>query len=204
MSNVYNLRDFLSRSTDRPFEETTLHEVLSALPPVGKDGPWIAGGALRRTLLRQEPESDFDLFFRDADQLREFADALSALGLSKMKETEHHMHYRGALGQSALLRDVQLIRFAFYDSAEAVIDSFDFTVCQIAFDGETLTVGDHTLWDLGRSRLAIHRVTYPVSTTRRLLKYTRQGFTACSGCLATLLRETANHPELSLEVAYVD
>jgi hypothetical protein len=62
------------------------------------------------------------------------------------------------------------------------------------------------LWDLGRKRLAIHKVTYPVATMRRMIKYTRQGFNACAGCMATLLRETATSPEAmaSLDIAYVD
>jgi len=115
-------------------------------------------------------------------------------------------HALGALGDSGIDRDVQCIRFSFYQSAEAVIDSFDYTICMLAFDGATLTLGDFTLWDLGRKRLAIHKITYPVATMRRMLKYASQGFTACKGCLATILTETANQPELrqQLNIEYVD
>jgi len=73
-----------------------------------------------------------------------------------------------------------------------------------AFDGTTLTVGDFTLWDLGRKRLAVHRITFPVSSMRRVLKYTRQGFYACNGALNSLLRATADNPELRTDIAYVD
>lgn len=204
MAHTYNLRDFLARSTEKPFEETTLATVLDGLPRIGAEGAWLAGGALRRTLLRQEPESDFDFFFRDADQLEAFRSGLEDRGLTKVRQTEHHIHYRGRIGSSALERDIQLIRFAFYADAAAVIDSFDFTICQIAFDGETLTVGENTLWDLARHRLAVNKITFPVSSTRRLLKYAKQGFTACNGCLSSLLRATAGNPELRMEVAYVD
>ncbi len=199
-----DLRDFLARSTDKAFEDTTLAKVLSALPPLSISGPWLAGGALRRTLLQQEPDSDFDFFFRDADQLSAFTAALDAAGLEKVRETEHHVHYRGRVGDSALPIDVQCIRFAFYVDAQAVIDSFDFTICQFAFDGKDLTAGLYALWDLGRKRLATHRITFPVSSMRRVLKYARQGFKACDGCLATLLRATAENPALNMEVAYVD
>lgn len=202
----YRLSDFLGRSTDKPFDETTLAQILAALPALSKNGPWVAGGALRRTAQNKEPDSDFDFFFRDAEQLAAFAASLEAKGLRKVKETEHHVQYRGRVGDSALDRDIQCIRFAFYADAKAVIDSFDYTICMLAYDGETLTVGDYTLWDLGRQRLAINKITYPVSTMRRLLKYTSQGFTACAGCLATILTETARSPELlqKLDVQYVD
>jgi len=199
-----DLREFLARSTDREFEETTLAKVLSRLPSLSTDGPWLAGGALRRTLLRQEPDSDFDFFFRDADQLTEFAAALDKSGMEKVRETDHHIHYRGRVGDSAIPIDVQCIRFAFYANAGAVIDSFDFTICQFAFDGTNLTTGEYSLWDLGRKRLAVHKVTFPVSSMRRVLKYASQGFKACNGCLATLLRATAENPALNMEIAYVD
>lgn len=199
-----NLRDFLARSTDRDFDETTLAKVLACLPSLAKDGPWLAGGALRRTLLCQEPESDFDFFFKDAEQLLAFTQLLESAGLQQVRETEHHLHFHGCVGDSALPIDVQCIRFAFYADAAAVVESFDFTICQFAFDGTTLTVGQYALWDLGRKRLAVHRITYPVSSMRRVLKYASQGFKACNGCLATLLRATAENPALNMEIAYVD
>ncbi len=206
MTIAHNLTDFLARSTDKSFDETTLASVLRELPPLSSDGPWIAGGALRRRLQGKEPDSDFDFFFHDADQLAAFVRELEARGMEKVRETEHHVHYRGRLGKSGTDRDVQCIRFSFYGSAASVIDSFDYTICMLAFDGQTLTVGDFTLWDLGRQRLAIHKITYPVATMRRLLKYGQQGFTVCKGCLATILTETANSPELrqQIDIEYVD
>lgn len=199
-----DLREFLSRSTDRDFDDTTLAKVLASLPPLSENGPWLAGGAIRRTLLQQEPDSDFDFFFRDPDQLSTFTSALERIGLAKLRETEHHVHYQGCVGGSSLPINIQCIRFAFYTDAEAVIDSFDFTICQFAFDGMKLTTGLYSLWDLGRKRLAIHKVTFPVSSMRRVLKYAQQGFKACNGCLATLLRATAENPSLNMEIAYVD
>lgn len=204
MAYSIDIREFLARSTDREFDDTTLAKTLAGLPALSAAGPWLAGGALRRTLLRQEPDSDFDFFFKDADQLTAFATGLDGNGFEKVRETEHHLHYRGRVGDSGLPVDVQLIRFAFYADAQAVIDSFDFTICQFAFDGTTLTAGDYSLWDLGRKRLAVHKVTFPVSSMRRVLKYGTQGFKACNGCLATLLRATAENPSLNTEIAYVD
>jgi len=200
----YDFREFLARSTNKKFEETTLFGILAALPPLSEKGPWLAGGAIRRTLLGQEPESDLDIFFSDAMVLDGFRRSLEAKGMTKVRETEHHVHFRGALGDSAIPRDIQLIRISFYPNAAAVIESFDFTICQFAFDGKTMTLGDYALWDLGRRRLAVHKITYPVSSARRMLKYATQGFVACNGCLNALVTATANNPELRTDIEYVD
>jgi hypothetical protein len=172
---------------------------------VVKRDAWCAGGAIRRTLIKQPLDSDFDFFFRDADHLATWEAGLPST-LSLVRETEHHKHWRGTVGDSALPVDIQAIRFRFYPTAEAVIDSFDYTITQFALDGDTLVTTPEALWDLGRKKLAIHKVTYPVATMRRMLKYTRQGFTACNGCISTLLRETAQSPEAlaALDIAYVD
>ena len=206
MSQTFLISDLWSRSNDGTFEEGDLGLVLADLPPVGANGPWLAGGALRRTLAGRPLDSDFDYFFRDAEQLATFAQGLEARGLKKVRETEHHVQYKGHLAGAMRDVDVQLIRFRYYDTPCAVIDSFDYTICQFAFDGLSVTCGDYSLWDLGRRRLVINRITYPVSTMRRLLKYTKQGFTACGGCLARILTETAQSPELlgQLDIQYVD
>lgn len=102
--------------------------------------------------------------------------------------------------------DVQAIRFRFYESAEQVIDSFDYTVTMFVLDDNDLVTTPYALWDLGRRKLAVHRITYPVATMRRLLKYTKQGFTACAGCLQSILKQTADSPEAmgQLDIEYVD
>lgn len=193
-----DLAEFCQRSA------VSTDELFRVLNAVRQDA-WCAGGAIRRTLINQPLDSDFDFFFRDADHLSAWESGLPST-LSLVRETEHHKHWRGTVGDSSLPIDVQAIRFRFYDSPEAVIDSFDYTITQFAFDGTNLVTTPTALWDLGRKRLAIHKVTYPVATMRRLLKYTRQGFTACNGCLATLLRETAQSPEAlaALDIGYVD
>jgi len=186
------------------FAETTLAKVLAGVPSLTTEGPWLGGGAIRRTLLGEEPESDFDFFFASAEQFSAFAGVLVTQGGRMVAETEHHQTYLLTVAEKT--RAIQLIRFKFYASAEGVINSFDYTICQFAFDGLKLTMGDLSLWDLARKRLVLNVITYPVSTLRRLLKYQRQGYFACAGCLTSLLQQTAASPELlaQLDVAYVD
>lgn len=203
-THEWGLRDFLARSSDTPFDELTLAKVLEALPRMAPIGPWIAGGALRRTILGQEPDSDFDFFFRDENQLKVFQASLLLRDFRVDRETEHHIQLRGIVGDKSVR--AQLIKFAYYTNAAAVIDSFDFTICQFAYDGLTLTCGEFSLWDLARKRLAIHKITFPLSTMRRVLKYTNQGFTACGGALTAILTATADEPKLreTLHIQYID
>lgn len=193
-----NFAEFCERSDCDTGE---LFRVLNAV----RNGAWCAGGALRRTLIRQPLNSDFDFFFRSADELAEWEKKLPST-LSLVRETEHHKHWKGPVEGSGIPVEIQAIRFRYYGSAEEVIDSFDYTITQFALDGETLVTSPEALWDLGRKKLAIHKVTYPVATMRRMLKYASQGYTACAGCMATLLRETASSPEAmgALGITYVD
>lgn len=200
-----NFLDFVGRFTtideDHPL---TVMTVLAALPLLDRAGPWLAGGSIRRTLQGQEPESDFDFFFRDEEQLTAFVKDITSRGAVLQSESDHHETYAMIIGFERRL--IQCIKFKFYESAAEVVDSFDFTICQCAFDGETLTLGEFTLWDLARKRLVIHKITYPVSTMRRMLKYTKQGFYACAGCLQKILADTATSTELQqqLDIEYVD
>lgn len=193
-----NFDSFCARS-DHSTDE--LKRVLDALPKKG----WIAGGAIRRTLMGQPLDSDFDFFFRNEVELEDFERGLPG-SMRLVRETAHHKHWRGPVEGSDLPIDVQAIKFAFYADAESVIDSFDYTITMFALDKGDLVTTPEALWDLGRRRLAIHRVTYPVATMRRMLKYGKQGFTACAGCMATLFRETASSPEAlsQLDIEYVD
>lgn len=193
-----NFQDFCDRSGCSTEDVMRVYEALGG-------GAWMAGGAIRRTLIGQALDSDFDFFFKSAEALADWESGLPS-GLKLVRETEHHKHWRGTIAGSDLPIDVQAIRFRFYDNAEQVIDSFDYTVTMFVLDGDDMVTTPYALWDLGRRKLAVHKISYPVATMRRLLKYTKQGFTACAGCLQSILKETASSPEAmsQLDIEYVD
>jgi len=193
-----NFQDFCDRSGCSTDDVMRVYEALGG-------GAWMAGGAIRRTLIGQALDSDFDFFFKSADALADWESGLPS-GLKLVRETEHHKHWRGTIAGSDLPIDVQAIRFRFYENAEQVIDSFDYTVTMFVLDGDDMVTTPYALWDLGRRKLAVHKISYPVATMRRLLKYTKQGFTACAGCLQSILKETASSPEAmsQLDIEYVD
>lgn len=193
-----NFHDFCERSGCDTADIDRVYEALG-------NGAWLAGGAIRRTLIGHALDSDFDFFFKSAEALETWEKGLPD-SLKLIRETEHHKHWRGTIAGSELPLDIQAIRFRFYESAEQVIDSFDYTVTMFVLDDEDLVTTPYALWDLGRKKLAVHKITYPIATMRRLLKYTKQGFTACAGCLQSILKETASSPEAmgQLDIEYVD
>jgi len=193
-----NFEEFCARSDHKTDD---LMRVLNAV----QGDAWCAGGAIRRTISGQALDSDFDFFFADPDKMRRWEGRLPST-LRLVRETEHHKHWRGTIEGSELPVDIQAIKFRYYGSAEQVIDSFDYTITMFCLDNGDLVTTPLALWDLGRKKLAIHRITYPVATMRRLLKYGRQGYTACGGCLSSILRETAASPDAMgrLDTEYVD
>lgn len=100
---------------------------------------------------------------------------------------------------------VQLVKKHFFENAAQLIDFFDFTICQFATDGDQLLCGDYALWDLGRKRLVVHKITYPVSSMRRMIKYTKQGFYVCNLTMTLFLQAVAADPKIiETRFEYVD
>jgi hypothetical protein len=170
------------------------------------DGAWIGGGALRRTLIGQPLDSDFDFFFRSADHFKTWLDNKPS-GMNVVRETQHHVQLEGTIGDSKLPIVVQGINFQYYpDGAPTVIHSFDYTITQFCLSGKSLYTTDMALWDLGRKKLSVNKITYPVASMRRMIKYTKQGYTACAGCMQDLYLKTVSNPEAmaSMDIEYVD
>lgn len=201
------LNDLALRSArEDSLSRRIFRQVLTTIvKPNWKDGPWVAGGSVRR-YVSGLPHSDFDVFFRDGEQHQAFIERIRREAkVIEERNTNTNTTFIIRINEPTanLLATgkpidimVQAIRHQFYATPEAVIDSFDFTLCQWITDGEELVVGEFTLWDTARRRLALHNVTLAVSTLRRILKYSNQGFTACSGMMADFLQRVAENPEI--------
>lgn len=202
------------------FEELLLH-----LPSLEEHGAWLAGGALRRLILGQKFESDFDFFFGSKESMDEFYAFIK--GDTNFKITKEYcnqnnrtlhvtltprkdeiadeaLEFEEAFAKNADMPTrpsydfiFQLITINYYSTVETLLDSFDYTICQFATDGENLYLGDTTLFDTVRKKLHINRITYSLATIRRLIKYSKQGFVACNGCLNTILNCRINNPDIN-------
>jgi hypothetical protein len=193
---TFVLSDFVNRTGKIPWSNTKLKVVLATLPAFNKE-VWLAGGAVRRTLINQKLESDIDLFFKSKEAFDNYLQQLKdKFEVAKEVKNDHNVQLVVRFTDKEEWT-IQLITVAYYDSLEKVLDSFDFTICQFGTDGENLVCGDHALWDLARMRLAVHHLVFPAASIRRMIKYTNQGFYACQGCIQTIVNFIADNSELS-------
>lgn len=71
----------------------------------------------------------------------------------------------------------EFMRFLTFPTAQEVIDSFDLSCVQIAYDGNMFYFGEHTLEDMNSKYLRLLRVNCPLAIqTQRLTKYMQKGF----------------------------
>jgi len=158
------------------------------------DHCWIGGGTPLNWYLGRPCDSDIDLFFcgeKVYDKLNTTlnkhyeenhkswiwtpnqrwsvserhttANATTYSLVSHSTATDIGRHYK-----------VQLIKRAFYDSPQAVLDDFDITVCQIATDGKRLWTSNHFARDVADRRLRFHKLS--PGSAKRLVKYWVYGY----------------------------
>jgi hypothetical protein len=75
-----------------------------------------------------------------------------------------------------------------------VIGTFDFTISMLGTDGTTLFFGPFTWTDLFRKRLRVHRIHHGISTMRRMVKYAKRGFYACTGTMREIAQGVMDSP----------
>lgn len=212
----FTLDDFWSRYGRQEYAETDFAMALDRLPDISPDGPWIAGGSVRRLVSKQPQDSDFDFFFKDEAQFDAFREAMKERGATVGSESDFNITFHLPAASAKPIGDdvfskpgpaikVQAIRIAFHETLDAVLDSFDFSICQCGFDGTDLAFGQWALWDIARKRLVPGKIRYGASSLRRVIKYTRQGFTICGGGLANMLEQVVADPSIiQADVEYVD
>jgi len=174
--------------------KTNFLNVTANMPlPLSVTSPWICGGAIRNLIEGKENTTDYDIFFKDEATMLDFTDRIAE---DRISETDTNITFHKKVNGN--LVKIQAIKL-YYPTIQDTLDSFDFTITQFGFDGQYLYCGDYSLFDLARKRLALHKLTFGVSTVRRLIKYTKQGFTACPGVLADILHRTVENPSVIRE-----
>lgn len=159
----------------------------------------LAGGYVRRGMIGQPQDSDIDLFFKTEEDFKAQEAHLKASGFTLHKENKSTKTYIKD-GQ-----EYQLIFGRYYSTYEELLDTFDYTICQCAMlsSGKVLCTLEFLL-DAYRKRLAVHKITYPVASCRRMLKYARQGFTVCDGTITQLLLSATPENVNTDSVRYID
>ena len=185
-------------------ESERYSQFMSVIDAVGHGG-MIAGGAVRRLIAGGDPlESDIDYFFVGDIAEEEFRKRLPDwLGIAR--DGINSSTWEGKWNDEICV-EVNTVSISYHETFESLLDSFDFTCCMFGLDGDRIVTTPQALWDLARRRISVHRITYPAASLRRLIKYTKQGFYACDGCLKTFLKDIVEDSEAlrNLDVKYID
>lgn len=135
---------------------------------------WLAGGALRDYFMAVKITTDYDLFFPSEIEYEK------AKTFFKSKQAEVKWESDNGMKVRYNNKTYDLVK-KFFDSPQATIDAFDFTVSMFAVDNEKVYYGESTFIDLAKRQLMINKITYPASTLSRAFRYYQKGFRMCQG-----------------------
>lgn len=206
--------DVLKRLGLQTMGKTHLGRILESLPAISEEGPWVAGGAVRRVFEGDYTDTDFDFFFRNVEQKDAFVKQILSSNSAKIVSNDKNATltvpgFNQSVGEDEFVyvpeRTVQAIHFRYYESPQDVIDSFDYTMTQFAYDGAHFYMGNFSLYDVARKRLVPHKITYATDSLRRMLKYANQGYTVCAGAMSEVLQQVADNPKIiEASTLYID
>lgn len=167
---------------------TPLEYILEILPKCTSNGPWVAGGALLRTYTGKALDSDVDVFFQSQEQLTQFISQIALNAYKGLEEDMNSSHYttkemivsewHTTITINYMQRDwkIQCVSFVYFKNVGELFDSFDFDVCMLAYDGESIHVSESTMNAINNKKIVLKKINYPSVTLKRLVKYMRQGY----------------------------
>jgi hypothetical protein len=135
-------------------------------------GVILAGGALRKLFDESEVVVDYDIFFKHkvaADKAREVLIEAGAKCTFKCPEGKlSNFKFKDA--------KVQFVEEHNFDTAEALLSSFDIVAGMSAISDGRLITSRAAIRDVLRKNISLNTVTYPNATLRRILKYGTKGY----------------------------
>jgi hypothetical protein len=144
-------------------------------------GPWLAGGAVRKFYLGQNIDhSDFDVWFADQDQFEAAKTKVSSLGVATVFSSDNAISYKYYTKNSNEAFNIQLIKRRFFSNPTDIINTFDFTVCQLVTDGRSLMVGPRTIADIKSRTLRLAQLEVQAHIIPRMVKYMVYGYRPCA------------------------
>lgn len=213
-----------SALTERGLTNRMFDSLIAGLP----DGCVIAGGFMTNLMLDEKNAKDIDIFCTSEKAFINVCNLISNPPEKKEGEEDAIWAYRNyttALDFDAFYKankehrfvkftsdkkelSIQVMKMYWYDSPEHVIDTFDLTIAQVASDKEFIYMNPLTQLDLAKKRLVLHRMQFPASTIRRIIKYASKGFYACPGSLVNISKAIQAHTAINdpdeLQFVYLD
>jgi len=148
---------------------------------------WIAGGCLRDYFAGQPIKSDIDLFFPNQKEMEKCVTWFKAKGASELWSSDNGAKYAFESHKFDIVKH-------YFDSPQATIDMFDFTVSQFACDTEQVYHGETTFIDLAKRQLMFNKITFPASTVSRAFRYYQKGYKMCKGEMKKMIMACKDIP----------
>lgn len=139
------------------------------------EGVYLSGGALT-SMFSGQPVHDLDVYFRSSEALSQFLEN-NELFIQSATDKALTCTIRTAQYSSVT---IQCIYFDYFEKAEDIFESFDFTVNMAAFDFDTKTFVFHDEFfkDLAMKKLVFNPKTcFPIVSMMRTQKYIKRGYT---------------------------
>ena len=196
----------LGELESRGIKNNLFDSLINGLP----EGCYISGGFMVSLLLEDKNAKDIDIFCNSENSFKEICNLLFEMSNNEEKEDNDLWAYRNYICQSdnsfnngmnketRFLKfvhkegkrpDIQVMKMCWYDSPEHLIDTFDLTIVQVSCDNKFIYMNPLTQLDLSKKRLVLHRMQYPASTIRRIIKYANKGYYACPGSLVNISKQ---------------
>lgn len=138
------------------------------------NGPWLAGGIVRKIYINEQIKlSDWDIWVSSLSQYTTVYNKLRAL-TDDYNSTVNADTFK--IEYNDCIHTVQLIRKQHFANVEDLIGHFDFTICQLATDGNTTILGTKTAADLHTKTIRLTDETVRKNITSRLVKYVMYGY----------------------------
>lgn len=145
---------------------------------------WLAGGSLS-SLCTKRMVHDYDIFSNDPEAivtyLKKFVHKQNNSS-SKIFENDQvcNAYHNGI--------KIQVIKQYPFNTAQQLVEYFDFTVCAAAYDGQSFYAHDRFFIDNAQRRLVINNLPHPLATFRRTYKYASYGYEMCPIAMNTILK----------------
>lgn len=139
-------------------------------------GPWLAGGNVRRMLMGERVDTaDLDYFFNEYHQYNTACKKIERVA-DAVLWTSRASTYRVPLGDKSQI--VQFINKSYFGNVIDLMKSFDFRVCQFFTDGNNIMFPEKAFEDAKnmRLRIAYGGELHTEGLYSRLHKYTQYGF----------------------------
>lgn len=148
--------------------------ILDDLKGAGVAKPVVAGGCLRDYFLGElSYKTDIDIFFPNEEDYLKAEKWFKDNKCKIVYESGNSIRFRHKK------RIFDVVKKYYIADPQSLIESFDFTVCQIATDGEKVYHSESFFIDLAKKQLMYTGSPFPANSIWRLSKYLMKGFRIC-------------------------